>query len=236
MQDIQDAFGDAAGYSDLGEWYDGWDSMPTEEQREMRKYLSAIAKGDLVSDEISASAAQSYLQSQFNHIVSMPYATLSDFPCDTISFAGQYFDRTDLSKCTGITLSQLGQASMYMSATLPDNVIVNPGDSLNGATFQGCSATQSWVTPEVWLSMNDECVVLPNMTFTGTESFVGKNLSNIYMGTLSGITAAQISQATNVTDMFITSAQYNEWGDVLNTKFAGQTVIVDSSERITLGN
>ena len=98
------------------------------------------------------------------------------------------------------------------------------GKDLADADLSRCTG----ITAEQILSASDIYLAeLPAITFSGNESFAGKDLRSTDLSRCTGITAAQIGSAVFVSDMCITSAQYNDWKSTLQSKFSGKSVYVD---------
>ena len=72
--------------------------------------------------------------------------------------------------------------------------------------------------------------ILPAVVFKGNESFAGKYLSSTDFRNCTGITAEQIGTASEIDYINITSTQYNEWKQTLQSKFSGVTIYVDNEE------
>ena len=84
------------------------------------------------------------------------------------------------------------------------------------------------ITAEQILSAKSlEETILPAITFTGNESFLGVKLEGTFLDKCTGITAIQIGSAKKVDYMKITAAQYNEWKSTLQSKFNGKYIYVD---------
>ena len=120
-------------------------------------------------------------------------------------------------------------ASNITSAKLPAITFTGDesfvGKNLYYADLSNCTG----ITGEQIMSASDniDWAKLPAITFSGNESFSGKTLRYADLSKCTGITAAQIGSAENVSNMRITTAQYNEWKSTLQNKFSGWNVNVD---------
>ena len=144
------------------------------------------------------------------------------------SFEDRYLYAADFSKCTGITPEQILSAGDLTSAKLPAITFTGnesfAGKDLCATDLSRCTG----ITGEQIISAgNFSYTKLPAITFTGNESFDGKDLMCTDLSKCTGITSAQIRSATNISNMCMTTAQYNEWKSTLQSRFNGKYVYVD---------
>lgn len=145
----------------------------------------------------------------------------------TEDFSNKMFSLTDLSKCTGITGAQLMSAATIQGAKLP-TVAFTGTEDFSGKYLGTTDMSQcTGITASQILSVATLPSKLPAIAFNGNESFEGKSLSSTDFSKCTGITAAQIGSTTSVSNMRMTTAQYNEWKSTLQSKFKNKYVYVD---------
>ena len=235
IDELRAAMGPAGTFDyDMWEWTEeGWLSDVTPEQQEIREYLSLVANNKLQSDKLTSSEALSYLQEQFDLFAneSNEWATLGAFPCEGLDFSGRDLMYTILRDCTGITASQILSAGVISYSELPS--ITFTGDESFAGVDLGYTNLSlcSGITGAQLMSADFiGGAILPAVVFKGNESFAGKYLSSTDFRNCTGITAEQIGTASEIDYINITSTQYNEWKQTLQSKFSGVTIYVDNEE------
>lgn len=236
INDITTAMGPEGTYDwdTYGPAEDGWIWTVTPEIESMRQFLSAVASGTIVSDKITQLEAKEQLQAQFNTLCDFcdkgcfVGINFGKFPCDSIDIF-PYHLIGDFSACTGLTASKLlTSVSFFDSVKLPAIDFTRAtfsGKIMHQVDFSTCKG----ITSELLLSAESfSNSTLPAVDFTGAD-FSGRDIGGVNFIKCTGITSEQIGSCSNVFGIHITSAQYAELKDTLNTNFSGNYIYVDEA-------
>ena len=187
LQELVDVLGPAIDW----DTYAGWGLNRDAASEELLQYLSLIANNKITSDAITSNEAKAQLeQALADFFMGGDQVCAVAFPCEGLDFTGLSLWYANLSNFKDLTSSQILSMNSIYGATLPD------------------------------------------VAFNGTEDFSGMDFSCVDLSKCTGITASQIATA-DIYGMKISSAQYNEWGSVLQSNFSGYEICVDG-EYITI--
>ena len=236
IDELRAAMGPAGMFDDnIYEWVeDGWLQGATEEQQEIREYLSAVGNNKLQSDLITSGEAMAYLQEQFDSMLAI--VTDSDgerrfygFPCEGLDFTDRLLYDADLSKCTGITGEQIASAGSLGFAILPAITFTGnesfAGKNLEGVDFSQCTGITA---AQIMSASSIMGAGLPALTFTGNESFAGIDLFATNLSLCSGITATQIMSASDIAHAKLPAITFTG-----NEPFAGKDLSETDFSRCT---
>ena len=206
IDELRTAMGPAGMFDDnIYEWVeDGWLQGATEEQQEIREYLSAVGNNKLQSGLITSGEAMAYLQEQFDSMLAIVTDSAGErrfygFPCEGLDFTDRLLYGADLSKCTGITGEQIASAGALGCAILPA-ITFTGNESFDGKYLIDTDLSNcTGITVAQIMSASDIfSTTLPALTFTGDESFAGKNLYGTNFSKCTGITGEQIMSASDI--------------------------------------
>ena len=146
----------------------------------------------------------------------------------------------DLSKSSGLTVDQVINAYSLYHTTLPainftgteDLTPTGSADKWEGTNFTACTGITGTQYLNYLHNSYDTC--FSSISFNGTEDFSGVDLSSKDVTSFKGVTGSQISKATSIDGMQLTSEQYETWKDDLNAKFSGSTIYVDWDNEVTI--
>ena len=130
---------------------------------------------------------------------------------------------TGFHLATGLTGEQLASVSGLVLLTLPP--VDFSGVDLSGRTFSNIDFSRcTGLTAQQVLSCPDiTYAIFPNMDFTGAD-MTGKDLAGIDFTKCSGLTGAQLSKASPLANIRLTSDQYSTMKEDLPS---GISVYVD---------
>lgn len=165
-------------------------------------------------------------------VITMDAWTYVKFPAivftGTENFSGKSISGTDFSKCTGITLAQIKSASDVDGLKWP-NVSFSPEDTLAGVRLWNAdlSACTQISGAQILTASTLQYSIFPAITFTGNENFTGKNLQRVDISKTTGITSAQLLSTFTLSEIKVTSAQFQEYEAAIRAKSHFGYVYID---------